>query len=190
MTDQQSVQDILDFWFGPPGSDIYGESRKEWFVKDDKFDALCRSTLLEHYEKAAKGHYNHWQEDPWSGLALLILLDQVPRNLFRGSSKSFATDAKARGVTRYLVDNNMDQTVLPIMRVFMYLPLEHSEDIIEQNMSVSLFEKLGDEGFLDYAKQHQVIVERFGRFPHRNVVMGRDNTDEEEKFLKQPNSGF
>ncbi len=185
-----AVQEILDFWFGTPDSEVYGQSRMEWFKKDDGFDAQVKAHLLDHHEQAIEGHYDDWKNDPWSALALIVLLDQVPRNLFRGSPRSFASDAKALIIARHVVDRADDQDLLSVMRGFIYLPFEHSEEMEDQIISVALFDKLGRPESLDYAWRHHKIIDRFGRFPHRNEVMGRASTEEEIEFLTQPNSSF
>ena len=188
--DQKAVSAVLDFWFGAPDSEEYGNTRMEWFKKDDSFDDQVRTILLPLHDKAVKGELNHWVDNAWSGLALCIVLDQAPRNIFRNSSLSFASDAKAREIAHQLVSAGLDQVVLPVMRTFIYLPFEHSEILEDQKLSMKLFEALGSVDLLLYAQRHYDIVERFGRFPHRNEVLGRENTSEEGEFLSQPNSSF
>jgi len=121
---------------------------------------------------------------------LVILLDQFPRNMFRGDKQAFAYDEQARILTRYVLDKEFDQTLPLGPRLFLYLPLEHSENLTDQNTCVALMEGLGDEDYVNYARKHQVIIERFGRFPHRNEVLNRISTPEEIAFLKEPGSSF
>ena len=188
--DQKISQSILDFWFGAPDFATYGNSRMEWFKKDDGFDEQIRTLMLAPYERAARGEFDHWCHDTYSALALIILLDQAPRNLFRNSPQTFATDTKARDIALHVVSMGLDQVLLPVMRTFVYLPFEHSETMADQNLSVKLFKQSGPEAMLPYACQHREIIDRFGRFPHRNEVLGRTSTPEEFAFLNQPNSSF
>lgn len=183
-------QRILDFWFGTPGSADYGESRPEWFEADDTFDADIRSRFREHFDRAVRGELDFMANDPQSCLALIILLDQFSRNMFRGSAQAFAADEKALAYARTAVERGLDQQLPPFQRTFIYLPFEHSESLADQDRSVALFEALGDAETLDYAIRHRDIIVRFGRFPHRNDLLGRDSTPEELEFLKEPGSSF
>jgi uncharacterized protein (DUF924 family) len=176
--------DVLDFWFSD-------EARPSWFVKSDRFDAEVRARLGKPFEAAASGGLDDWREEPRPCLALVILLDQVPRNLFRGTPRSFATDALALATAELAVGRGYDEGLTPEERVFLYLPFEHCEDIAIQRRSVELFRRnVGPGMFLDYAQRHLDVVERFGRFPHRNQILGRRSTEEELEFLKQPGSAF
>ena len=183
-------QDVLDFWFGVPA----GAPRKAWFVKDPVFDESIRARYLELHNAAAGGSLAEWKEQPRSALALIVVTDQFPRNLFRGSPRAFETDPLALETAKQVVDKGWDQAMLPIERLFVYLPFEHSESLAEQERSLELYEPL--KAFPqtadpeDYPKRHWVIVKRFGRFPHRNAALGRESTAEEIVFLKQPGSGF
>lgn len=185
---------ILDFWFGPSGDPGRGQPRAIWFKKDADFDADVRRRCLADHEAAAAGMLDALMASAEGCLALCILLDQVPRNIFRGSPRAFATDAKARLVARAAVDAGFDRSLLPVERWFVYLPFEHSEDIADQRLSVALFESArgGSDSRDSMAAvyRHYEIIERFGRFPHRNAVLGRVSTPEELEFLKQPNSSF
>lgn len=187
-------QEVLDFWFGTPDSPEYGKSRKIWFVKDPEFDDSVRSQFLPTYQRAAAGNCDDWQQHPHACLALLVVLDQFPRNLFRGTPQAFATDDKAVTIAETAIARNFHQQVLPVQRWFFYLPLEHCEDIHRQNRAVELFETLSDdpesESAIDYAHQHHQVIARFGRFPHRNDILGRESTPAERDFLQQPGSGF
>lgn len=185
-------QKILDFWFGT-GSDR-GKEQKFWFIKNKEFDEEVRSRFLPTYHAAAAGKLDDWKESPESCLALILLLDQFPRNMFRDSPQSFATDEKALETAKYALKQGYDIQLLPVQRWFIYLPFEHSENLEHQRQAVALFETLEDDpqsaSSIDYAKRHLEVIKRFGRFPHRNAVLGRESTPEEEEFLQQPGSSF
>lgn len=188
-------QAVLDFWFGRPGDPRHGQSRPEWFVKDPAFDEAIRAQFLPAVEEAIAGRLADWAATSRGALALLLLLDQFPRNLFRGEARAFAGDPLARQIAATLVDEGQDRTLTPLERVFVYLPFEHSESAADQERSVALFQALADENagfgdYLDYAVRHQVVIARFGRFPHRNAALGRPSTPEELAYLAQPGSGF
>ncbi|MBW4492012.1 MAG: DUF924 domain-containing protein [Oscillatoria princeps RMCB-10] len=188
------VEEILGFWFGQPGEAGYGKPRKVWFVKDPAFDQEVRLRFLADYELAAAGKLEDLQSTPAGCLALVILLDQFPRNMFRGQPQAFATDSQALFVAQHAVDRGFDKQMLPVQRWFIYLPFEHSENLEHQRRSVELFRQLSDDpdsaDTIDYAVRHLEIIERFGRFPHRNKILGRETTPEEAEFLKQPGSSF
>jgi uncharacterized protein (DUF924 family) len=179
---------VLEFWFGSPGSPEFGKSRNVWFKKDEAFDAEIINRFGAIHACADAGRYDAWQATPKGSLALIILLDQFPRNMYRGQPASFASDAHARRIARNALAHGFDRGVLPVQRTFFYLPFEHSEDIADQRLSLKLFNQLGANQ--DYARRHYDIVARFGRFPHRNAILGRESTPEEAEFLKQPGSGF
>ncbi len=185
---------ILDFWFGRPDDPDYGQPKKYWFIKDPAFDEAIREQFLADYQQAAEGRLNDWQAIPQTCLALLILLDQFPRNLFRGTPQMFATDAHARAVAHHAVEQGFDRLLLPVQRWFVYLPFEHSEDLADQERSIALFAQLADHPdsamAIDYAQRHHVVIQQFGRFPHRNAILGRDSTPAETEFLQQPGSSF
>lgn len=186
--------EILDFWFGPPAAPYFGRHRPEWFRKNADFDAEIRQRFLEEHEAALAGASREWEITPRAALALVIVLDQFPRNMFRDSPRSFAADTAALGVARRMVDRGFDRLLRPLERCFVYLPFEHSEDLAAQRRSLALFEGLrfssDCSGNIDYAYRHYEIIARFGRFPHRNVVLGRASTAEETEFLGKPGSGF
>ena len=187
------AQEVLDFWFGREGEPGYGEFREAWFRKDPEFDQQVRAGFEDLYEAAAAGELDGWMEEARSCLALVILLDQFPRNMFRGDPRSYSTDRKAQEVAEYGVDRALDRELLAFQRMFLYMPFMHSENLEHQRLSVELFRVLGagSEGDAsDYAVQHMKIIERFGRFPHRNEVLGRRTTPEEAEFLTQPGSSF
>lgn len=188
------AQEILDFWFGKSNSPEFGKSQKKWFEKDLAFDSEVRSRFLPQYESAVSGQLDSWQDYPQECLALIILLDQFSRNMFRGTPQAFAADSKALIAAEQAVNNKFDRELLPVQRWFIYLPFEHSENLAHQQKSVELFSQFSndpDSAFVfDYARRHLEIIERFGRFPHRNQILGRETTPEEAEFLKQPGSGF
>ena len=171
----QSAEAVIQFWkqAGP----------KRWFAKDDEFDATFRDSFHATHMQAARRELEDWLTTADGALALLILLDQYPRNAFRGTAHMFATDPLARLYARKMVDAGLDQQVEPQLRAFCYLPFEHSEDPQDQQRSLALNQQL-DASTYHWAKEHADIIERFGRFPHRNGVLGRASTDEELAFLK------
>ena len=189
------VSDVLDFWFGAPGSPGRGQFREAWFRKDPDFDNEIRRHFLEATEAAARGEHDRLQADARGTLALVILLDQFPRNLYRSQAKAFAADRKAREVADLALARGFDREFVPCERLFFYLPFEHSESLADQERSVGLFKQLAgmepwiDKG-IDAAVRHQEIIQRFGRFPHRNVALGRETTEDEAEFLKGPRSSF
>ena len=170
---------VLEFWFG--------QDRKAWFEKNPAFDHDIRSRFLPLVEMAVAGQLAAWKNGPRSCLALVVLLDQFPRNMFRGTARAFAADAQARDAARAIVDQEWDKAFSPDERMFAYLPFEHSEALEDQERSLQLFE--GNENY-EWARRHWEIVRRFGRFPHRNAILGRASTPEEIEFLRQPGSGF
>ena len=161
---------------------------KKWFAKDDAFDAEIRERFEPLHQAAARGELNAWVETPEGALALILLTDQFPRNLYRGSAHAFATDPLARAVADRAIEAGFDKHVPPELRVFFYLPFEHGEDMESQDRSLALVEALGDKLYTDYAVLHRALVVRFGRFPHRNACMGRVSTAEELDYLE--NGGF
>lgn len=167
--------DVVAFWIeaGP----------KRWFEKDDAFDAEIRSRFLAAYQAAAAGALAGWADTPDGALALLIVLDQFPRNLFRGSAQSFATDRAALAIAKAAIARGFDQAEAMPQRQFFYLPLMHSEDLADQERCVALYRALGDPDLLKWADLHADIIRRFGRFPHRNVMLGRATSPEEQAFL-------
>ena len=179
------AHEILQFWFDP-GLDT-AQRNKRWFSKDTRFDAEIRRRFLALYEEAAAGRLAPWQAAPRECLALVILLDQFPRNMFRGRARAFAADALARTAARALLPRAGELSAEE--RLFAYLPFEHSESLADQNLACELMKDF-DQEQLRYALRHRAIIERFGRFPHRNAALGRASTPEEIEFLKTPGSGF
>jgi len=187
-------EELLAFWFGRPGDPEWEAGREVWFRPQLVFDAACRDRYLHDYEAARAGRLDAWKAAPRPCLALIVLLDQFPRNMFRGSPRTYEADTQALAVARHAVAARLDEAMRPIERSFVYLPFEHSEDLADQQEGVALMKRLafhprGAE-WLGYAEQHMRIVERFGRFPHRNDILGRVTTPEEREFLTQPNSSF
>lgn len=185
---------LIDFWFGPPGSPVRFQHRAVWFKADPAFDAELRRRFLRLQQGAASGDCAEWALEAEPCLALVLLLDQLPRNLYRGTAAAFGCDAMARAAARGALARGFDRSLPTSWRLFIYLPFEHSEEIEDQERSVALVAALArDPAFaemLDYAKRHRDIIARFGRFPHRNAALGRASTAEEEAFLKTPNSSF
>lgn len=157
---------------------------KKWFAHDPLFDQEIRSQFETLHLAAARGELNGWTETAEGALALLLLTDQFPRNLYRGSAHAFATDALARAVADRAIEAGFDKQFEPALRPFFYLPFEHGEDIASQDRSVALFEALGDRSSLDWAVLHRALIVRFGRFPHRNACMGRSSTAGEIAYLE------
>lgn len=178
------IDEIVDFWFD--------EAMKPyWFRRSASFDRAVADTLGPHHEAAARGDYDHWMEDVDGCIALCVLLDQVPRNMFRDDPRAYATDDKALAVSRHAVANEFDLECTTDERIFLYLPFEHDEDMASQDRAVALFtERVGDETSVRFALRHREIIQRFGRFPHRNASLGRAGTPEEEAFLQEPDSAF
>ncbi|AKG21094.1 DUF924 family protein [Calothrix sp. 336/3] len=186
------VREILDFWFGSPEELEYGKPRKFWFSKQPEIDAEIRTRFLKDYEKAAAGYLDDWIEFPNTCLALILLLDQFPRNMFRDTPEAFATDWEALSTAQHAVAQAYDQELLPVQRWFIYLPFEHSENLEHQNQAVKLFQRLGNDSesasVIEYALRHRQVIAHFGRFPHRNAILGRISTAEEEEFLQEVGS--
>ncbi len=168
------ANEVLGFWrdAGP----------KLWFAHDEAFDARFRERFLALHERAARGELSAWAQTADGALALIILLDQFPRNSFRGTARMFATDAAARRVASAMVDRGQDQEIDAALRAFVYLPFEHSEDLADQDRSVALCRTL-DAETSKWAEMHRDIIRRFGRFPHRNKILGRSTSPEEQAFM-------
>ncbi|MGB6537383.1 MAG: DUF924 family protein [Xanthobacteraceae bacterium] len=170
-----SVEDVLSFW--------HEAGRERWFERDEAFDAAIRAQFAATCEDAAAGGLDAWQNGPRGALALVIVLDQFPRNMFRHSARAYAADPLAREVTRRAIARGFDQQIAMPARVFFYLPFEHSEERADQERAVALIGATGDADLLKWAQLHADIIRRFGRFPHRNAVLGRITTPEEQAFL-------
>ena len=178
--------DVLDFWFK--------QDRKAWFEKNPAFDEEIRARFLPLAESAFRQDLAIWQQEPASCLALAILLDQFPRNMFRGSAKAFAGDPLAREAARVILDKGWDKAMAPDERLFAYLPFEHSESLEDQERCLALMKEIAvfpaTADMPKWADAHLAIIRRFGRFPHRNAALGRASTPEETEFLSQPGSSF
>jgi uncharacterized protein (DUF924 family) len=189
-----AAREVLEFWF----AGNLEVARPVWFQRDEAFDAAIAKGFGDLVEPARQGRLDAWASDAEGALALLLLLDQFPRNLFRGRAEAFASDSHARAVARRAVlERRQDLAFAPAARSFFYLPFEHGEEMEDQNLSVALFEGLRDYpparapgGGIDYAWRHWHVIARFGRFPHRNATLGRANTTAETLYLAQPGSGF
>jgi len=196
----EKQQEILDFWFGELFSDGTAQEGKRgrWYKKDREFDALVKEKFGEDVEKARVGKYDKWRETPEGALALILLLDQFARNIYRDTKERYAGDKKAQNIALDAVENGFDGEFLLAKRQFMYMPLMHAENRKLQKQSVLLFRALTEEVAerlkkrvaLHYAKKHADIIEQFGRFPYRNKILGRDSTPEEIIFLQQSDSNF
>ena len=188
------ANEILNFWFGSPDDADYGKPRKAWFAKEPEFDEELRRHFLKDYEKAAGGYLDEWKDSPSTCLALILLLDQVPRNIFRETPQAFATDWEALSTAHLAIAQGYDRQLLNVQRWFVYLPFVHSENIDHQRQAVKLFQKVsGDRdsaSAIENAIRHRSVIERFGRFPHRNIILGRPSTPEEKEFLKEPGARF
>jgi uncharacterized protein (DUF924 family) len=196
-------QPLLDWWFGADqgtATEIAAARHGLWFGKRDSQDREAEARFGAQVEQALAGGLREWRDDPQGWLALLILLDQLPRMIFRDTPRAFAGDSLARPLLRDGLDRGWDRRLAPIQRVFAYLIFEHAEDLPLQNRAVGLFTDLLNEAadderavfasYLDFAERHQRIIARFGRFPHRNAILGRPSTDEEQAFLREPGSRF
>jgi len=181
--------EVLDFWFGAPDSPERGRSRKVWFRKSDAFDAEIRARFFPLWEQAVRGELERWRSTPLAALALVVVLDQFSRNMFRGTPRAFAGDPAALAAATSMVERSFDRLLSAQERIFVYLPFEHAEDLAAQRRSLALFDAL-DPDDMEYARRHYEIIARFGRFPHRNAILGRESTAEEAEFLEQPGSSF
>jgi uncharacterized protein (DUF924 family) len=175
------MDEVLAFWFA---------HSSRWFAKDEAFDAEIRQRFLALHDEVERGEHEDWRSTPRGALAYVIVLDQFSRNMFRGTPRSFASDARALAAAHDALSRGFDQALSPEERSFLYMPLMHSEDLADQERCVDLFRALGDAYSLGFAVQHRDIIARFGRFPHRNAILGRTSSPEELEFLTQPGSSF
>ena len=177
--------DILNFWF-------VDTSPSAWFHVNADFDAVIRDRYRAAYDMARQNMFAPWESNADGALALIILLDQFPRNMFRGTPQSFATDAQALQIAKRTIKAGFDQVHPPLRRRFLYLPFEHSENMADQDMCVALFEKMQFDDPLgyEYALRHRHIIQAFGRFPHRNSILGRHSTPAEKVFLGSQHAPF
>lgn len=202
LASDERIDEVLAFWFGRAGSDagVLASHGARWFARDPAFDAVIRERFAPLRADAVAGRLDAWLATPRGRLALILLVDQFSRNLYRGDARAFEHDALARRWSLEGIRGGDDRALRAIERVFFYLPLEHSESLEDQQRAVAMFANLRDEApaallgnfsdFLDYAQRHHDVIARFGRFPHRNAVLGRASTAEEAAFLAQPGSSF
>ena len=183
MSKPTTPDDILNFWFSE-------RVKRMWFKKSADFDREIKQRFFNTYQRGKTGALADWRNSSKNVLALIIVLDQFPRNMFRNTSQAFATDKQAVELTKYAVSNNYQQNLSPEEQAFLYMPLMHSENKQDQAKCVELFTKLGREDNLKFAIEHKEIIDRFDRFPHRNKILGRESTSEEKEFLTQPGSSF
>ena len=168
---------ILEYWFSE-------DNRQYWFASTPEIDTQIREQFNALWERAKRGELDHWKETAEGCLALCIVLDQLPLNMFRGTAKSFSTEQQSIEITKYAIKNGFDQQINQDRLAFLYMPLMHSEDLAAQDLSVASFEKAGLEDNLRFAKHHRELIKTFGRFPHRNEILGRENTQAEIDYLK------
>lgn len=180
---QVTPSDVVDYWFSE-------EIKPKWFDGGAAFDQDLRDRFVEAWDEARAGALDHWTATPMGLLALVILLDQIPRNCHRGTPDAFSTDPQALRWAKWAVEQGIDRSFGDDQRQFLYLPFMHSETLAEQEEGMRLYAVLGLASPLDYMRRHRDIIARFGRFPHRNEFLGRVSTPEEVEFLKQPGSRF
>lgn len=192
---QMRPNGVLDFWFAPPGDPEHNRTRAVWFKKDDAFDAEVRTRFGAAIELALAGALAGWRATADGAVAEIVVLDQFTRNAFRNTARAFVGDASALTAARALVASGADRALPGVRRQFVYLPFEHGEDLATQEESLRLFRKLAQDDpaladLVAWAERHHAVVARFGRFPHRNGLLGRTSTPEEEAFLREPGSSF
>ena len=185
-------QAVLDFWFGAPATQT---RRGEWFRKDEAFDAVIQERFTPLIDRALAGEIDAWRASPESAVARILVLDQFTRNAYRGRPRAFAGDVQALAGARELVAEEQDRKLPGLQRWFVYMPFEHAEDLAAQDEALRLFSALGADhpelaDVHEWAEKHRAVVARFGRFPHRNAILGRTSTVDEDAFLRQPGSSF
>jgi uncharacterized protein (DUF924 family) len=183
-SDTAAIRDILDFWFLPLGDSEHGKPRKLWWESTPEIDTQIRSLFGALSDRAIAGGLDHWRRSPDGALALTLLCDQFTRNIHRKTARAFSGDAKARETARYALAHNYPAAFGKDVRLFFYMPFQHSEDLGDQEFCCTLFATLGNADNDKFATEHRDIVARFGRFPHRNDVLGRASTPEEQDYLK------
>jgi uncharacterized protein (DUF924 family) len=182
--------EVLAFWFGDVAGDDFASRNTIWFRKNEAFDAAVRDRFASLHAEAAAGHLSAWEDEPRSALALVIVLDQFSRNMFRDDPRAYASDALARGIAVAAIDAGWDADMAREARLFLYMPLEHSESLSDQHRAVALIGALGDPEWTHFAEAHRRVIARFGRFPHRNAILGRVSSDEEDASLREPMGRF
>lgn len=178
-----NYQDVLDFWFAPDHTNF-------WFAKDPLFDDEIRTQFSTVHQQATQAELWSWRQTPEGRLAEIIVLDQFSRNLYRDQAQAFAQDSMALALAQEAITQQLDAQLSPEQRSFLYMPFMHSESKLIHEFALKLFQKLGNEINLSFEKKHKVIIDQFGRYPHRNAILGRQSTPEELEFLTQPNSHF
>ncbi|MBL7004410.1 MAG: DUF924 domain-containing protein [Gammaproteobacteria bacterium] len=174
------IVSILSFWFSDATEPL-------WFNSTPEFDSQLQQQYEQVWEQAASGDLDDWKNSADGALALVIILDQFPLNMFRNQAKGYSTEAKAREIAQYAIKNNLTENMSKSQKAFLYLPFMHSEDINDQQRAIDLYDQAGLEGNARYARHHYGVIERFGRFPHRNEALGRVSTQEELDYLKTAN---
>lgn len=176
-------QEIIDFWFQETSPEL-------WWKKDENFDQLVKQRFLEVHQQANANELFPWRATPLGSLAEIIVLDQFSRNIYRDSAKAFASDPLALALAQRVVEKEFDLELSPVQRSFIYLPFMHSESSVIHELAVNLYEVLGEADNLAFELKHKVIIDQFGRYPHRNKILGRESTEQELAFLTQPDSSF
>ena len=182
-----SIRDVLDFWFLPLDHDDHGQRREAWWKAPPGFDEEIRVRFGAAFERAVAGDLDSWRRSPDGALALILLCDQFPRNMHRKTAHAFAGDAKALTTARLALARRYPEAFDPRMRMFFYMPFQHSEAIADQELGCALFAAFDDPELMKHAVEHREVIARFGRFPHRNEVLGRVTTAEELDYLKDAN---
>ncbi|ENU99928.1 DUF924 domain-containing protein [Acinetobacter variabilis] len=178
-----NYQDILDFWFSP-------ETQPNWFAKSDQFDQSLKEKFGDILEQASKAELWSWRKNADGRLAEILVLDQFSRNIFRDTPGAFAQDSLALALAQEAISQDLDKQLSPEQRSFLYMPFMHSESKLIHEFALKLFQRLGNPENLEYEIKHKIIIDRFGRYPHRNQILGRESTEEELSFLTQPDSSF
>ena len=178
-----NYQDILDFWFSP-------ETQPNWFAKSDQFDQSLKEKFGDILEQASRAELWSWRKNADGRLAEILVLDQFSRNIFRDTPRAFAQDSLALALAQEAISQNLDKQLSPEQRSFLYMPFMHSESKLIHEFALKLFQRLGNPENLEYEIKHKIIIDRFGRYPHRNQILGRESTEEELSFLTQPDSSF
>jgi len=178
-----NYQDILDFWFSP-------ETQPNWFAKNDQFDQSLKEKFGDILEQASKAELWSWRKNADGRLAEILVLDQFSRNIFRDTPRAFTQDSLALTLAQEAISQDLDKQLSPEQRSFLYMPFMHSESKLIHEFALKLFQRLGNPENLEYEIKHKIIIDRFGRYPHRNQILGRESTEEELSFLTQPDSSF
>ena len=187
MTDSPSIRDVLDFWFLPLDDPGHGKPRDVWWSGPAEFDAEIRDRFSAAFDRALDGAFDSWRHSPDGALALILLCDQFPRNMHRRSARAFAGDAKALEAARLALARSYPAAFNLTMRLFFYMPFQHSEALADQELGCALFAAFEDEETMKHAVEHRDVIVRFGRFPHRNDALGRVCTEDELAYLKNGN---